>query len=280
MSNVFANGRLVLHQGDGLTHIAAPPDVCKVPTPAGPVPTPFVNTAQDAMLAKGSKQTSIAGNPVALSSSELSTSTGDEPGTAGGVISSKMKGKLTWGGSSMDVTVEGKGVARFLDPTLHNGNTFDTAFISNGSTGLAYGDDTPCAVCKKGLDNHRVLETADVVKSVLGLFEQMDERLRAQKPRLDKVLQLRKQKIERETEYRRAADEKSKEMAPEIGELERAVESAGQLVRGASEGEKATQRGELRKKKEALEKKEQELRQAVKSIKQEGEKEVNALAAR
>ncbi|WP_437816048.1 DUF4150 domain-containing protein [Sorangium sp. So ce1078] len=281
MSNVFANGRLVLHQGDGLTHIAAPPDVCKVPTPAGPVPTPFVNTAQDAMLAKGSKQTSIAGNPVALASSELSASTGDEPGTAGGVISSKIKGKLTWSGSSMDVKVEGKGVARFLDPTMHNGNTFNTAFMSNGSTGLAYGDDTPCAVCKKGLDNHRVLETADVAKSVLGLFEQMNERLHAQKPRLDEVLRLRKEKIEREAAYRRAADAKSEEMAPEIGELERAVESAGQLVRGASDDDqKAELRGELRKKKEALEKKEQELRQAVKSIKQEGEKEVNALAAR
>src|SRR5690242_4481460 len=115
MGSVFANGRSILHKGDGNTHIAAPPDVCKVPTPGGPVPTPFVNTAQDSMLDKGSKSTQIEGNPVALSNSELSTSSGDEPGTAGGLISSKFKGKLTWSGCSTDVKFEGKGVVRFLD---------------------------------------------------------------------------------------------------------------------------------------------------------------------
>ncbi|WP_437648522.1 PAAR-like domain-containing protein [Sorangium sp. So ce362] len=209
MSNVFANGRLVLHQGDGLTHIAAPPDVCKVPTPAGPVPTPFVNTAQDAMLAKGSKQTSIAGNPVALESSELSTSTGDEPGAAGGVISSKIKGKLTWSGSSMDVKVEGKGVARFLDPALHNGNTFNTAFISNGSTGLAYGDDAPCAVCGESIDNHRVHETSAVVETLLALFKELRDRFRAQEALLRKYLGLLEERREKRAVFELKADNES-----------------------------------------------------------------------
>ncbi|KYF77333.1 hypothetical protein BE20_55785 [Sorangium cellulosum] len=235
MSNVFANGRLVLHQGDGLTHVAAPPDVCKVPTPAGPVPTPFVNTAQDAMLAKGSKQTSIAGNPVALASSELSTSTGDEPGAAGGVISSKIKGKLTWGGSSMDVKVEGKGVARFLDPTLQNGNTFNTAFISNGQTGLAYGDDAPCGVCEQSIENHRVHETSEVVATLLDLFKELRDKFRAQEARLRRYLDLLEQRRAKRAVFERKIDEES----ANLEELEQAVASAKAELDNAPKENKA-----------------------------------------
>ena len=97
MPTVFANGRSILHAGDGLKHTAAPPDVCKTPSPGGPVPVPYVNIASDGDLAKGTKKTKIEGKSVALESSNLSTSMGDEPGTAGGgIVSSKTKGKMTW----------------------------------------------------------------------------------------------------------------------------------------------------------------------------------------
>jgi hypothetical protein len=205
MSRVFANGRSILHKGDGNSHVAAPPDVCKVPTPGGPVPTPFVNTAQDSMLTKGSKSTTIDGHPVALTSSEISTSSGDEPGTAGGLISSKFKGKLTWGGGSVDVKVEGKGVVRFLDPTLHNGNTFNTSFISAGGTGLAYGDDTECTACGKSVENHRILETPEAVAHVETVFVELMKRFHEQRPLIEKYLQLR--------EERNAVDRRSVEEA-------------------------------------------------------------------
>ncbi|MBZ4423311.1 DUF4150 domain-containing protein [Myxococcus sp. RHSTA-1-4] len=162
MSKVFANGRSILHKGSGNTHTSAAPDVCKVPTPGGPVPTPFVNSAQDSMLTKGSKSVTINGHPVALTDSELSISSGDEPGTAGGLISSKFKGKMAWGSGSVDVKIEGKGVVRFLDVTLHNGNSFNTTFMSNGQngTGFAYGDDFEgaCIICQKDPDSHAVPE--------------------------------------------------------------------------------------------------------------------------
>ena len=186
MSKVFANGRSVLHKGAGNTHTSAAPDVCKVPTPAGPVATPFVNSAQDSMLTKGSKSVTINAPPVALTSSELSTSSGDEPGTAGGIISSKVKGKMTWGSGSTDVKIEGKGVARFLDPTLHNGNTFNTSFIAMGGTSLAYGDDTQCTVCNKSVDTHRVLETPEVVGHMEMVFVELMKRFNAQRPHLDR----------------------------------------------------------------------------------------------
>ena len=130
MSSVYANGRSILHKGDGLTQTSGPPDVCKTPSPGGPLPIPYPNIAMDSDLANGSKSVEIEGNPVVLASSNLSTSTGDEPGTAGGgLISSKTKGKLTFGSSSLDVTFEGKGVVRFMDVTQHNGNMFNTVSL-------------------------------------------------------------------------------------------------------------------------------------------------------
>jgi hypothetical protein len=161
MTKVFANGRSILHAGDGLKHTAAAPDVCKTPSPGGPIPVPYVNVASNSDLAKGTTTVHIEGNSVALANSNLSTSMGDEPGTAGGgLVSSKNKGKLTWGSSSIDVKFEGKGVVRFMDVTQHNGNSFNTAFISAGGTGFAYGDDFKgaCPICEKNPDSHAVLD--------------------------------------------------------------------------------------------------------------------------
>ncbi len=93
--------------------------------------------------------------------SNLSTSTGDEAGTAGGgLLSSKTKGKLTWASKSANVKVEGKGVVRFMDVAQHNGNSFNTAFMEMGGTGMAYGDDFegPCELCGKSSEKHQIKE--------------------------------------------------------------------------------------------------------------------------
>src|SRR5262249_16877307 len=117
---VFANSRSIVHQGDALVNTAAPPDVCKTPSPGGPAPVPYATLANNSDLAKGSKTVKIEGNSIALESSSLSMSSGDEPGTAGGIISLKFKGNMTWGSASPDVKVERKGVVRFMDVTQHN----------------------------------------------------------------------------------------------------------------------------------------------------------------
>ncbi|WIG92989.1 PAAR-like domain-containing protein [Myxococcus sp. SDU36] len=272
MSKVFANGRSILHKGAGNTHVSAAPDVCKVPTPAGPVPTPFINSAQDSMLAKGSKKTTIEGNPVALTSSELSTSSGDEPGTAGGLISSKFKGKMTWGSGSTDVKVEGKGVVRFLDPTLHNGNTFNTSFIAMGSTGLAYGDDTQCTACNKSVDTHRVLETPEVVGHVERVFVELMKRFNAQRPHLDRYLLLR----EKRSAVERRSVEKAKEaaipLAPKksrAGELLTQLKSKDAANKGAITAELGPLQAEIREAEEKIKKQRVEDRQEVLAIEQE-----------
>lgn len=114
---------VVTQDSNGVT--VACPDVCKTPGPGGPVPIPYPNIAKSSDTAQGSKTVSVQGNPVCLKDSNFSTSTGDEAGTAGGgVVSGKTKGKAEFVNYSFDVKFEGKGVARALDPMLHNdGNT-------------------------------------------------------------------------------------------------------------------------------------------------------------
>lgn len=171
----FANGRSILHKGDNLTHTAAPPDVCKTPSPAGPVPIPYVNVAMDSSLASGTKKVKVEGKMAAHEKANISTSMGDEPGTAGGLLSSKFKGKLTWATSSPTVKLEGKGAVRFLDVAQHNGNSFNTAFISLGSPGLAYADDFEglCDICDKSPDTHRVLTQESSIDLCVTIIEEL-----------------------------------------------------------------------------------------------------------
>jgi hypothetical protein len=160
---VSANGRSILHKGHGMTHTCAPPDVCKTPSPGGPVPIPYVNVGMDSNITGGAESVTIEGNPVANTEARIATTSGDEPGTVGGLISSKFKGTVTWKTGSLDVKAEGKSVVRFLDTGLHNGNTFNVAFINAGQTAVAYADDFvgPCPICKKGPREHRVHESTN-----------------------------------------------------------------------------------------------------------------------
>jgi len=95
-------------------------DVCKTPTPGGPVPTPYPNIAMSSQTADGSTTVSCDGNPIMLKDSNFSMSSGDEPGSIGGVKSNVIKGQADPILYSFDVKVEGKNVVRRSDPMLHN----------------------------------------------------------------------------------------------------------------------------------------------------------------
>lgn len=172
----YANGRSVLHAGDGHTQTAAAPDVCQTPSPGGPVPVPYGNVARDRDLADGSASVEVDGHPVALKGSYLSTSTGDEAGTAGGgLVSSKIQGRVVFLTASLDVWVEGQGVVRFLDTFLANANTSNTL-------GLVYGDprvvppeeegaEPTCAACGKPFAEHPPgLESSEEVRKEMRLL--------------------------------------------------------------------------------------------------------------
>ena len=173
--DVDANGRSILHKGHGKTHTCAVPDVCKTPSPGGPVPIPYVNIAMDSDITDGAESVKIEGNPVANVGAKISTSTGDEAGSAGGgIISSKIKGTVTWKMGSLDVKAEGKSVVRFLDTAFHNGNSFNTAFrVPGRRSGVRYGDDRtgPCPVCGSGPDDHAIIETANTARICSRIIE-------------------------------------------------------------------------------------------------------------
>lgn len=181
---VVANGRSILHKGHGMTHVCAVPDVCKTPTPGGPVPIPYINIAMDSDL-QGTKSVKIGGTPVANVAKKIVTSTGDEPGSVGGIISSRVKGTMTWKMGSLNVKAEGKMVVRLLDTAFHNGNTFNTSFMNQGGTGAAYADDFDgnCPICDRGPRQHRILETpssaalcAQLVQALLDAYNNANGR--------------------------------------------------------------------------------------------------------
>lgn len=117
---VGVNMLSVVHQDSGGVSPSFP-DVCKTPSPAGPIPIPYPNIAKSSDTGNGSTKVKCDGNSICLKDSNFSMSTGDEAGSAGGgIASNKIKGKAEFVNFSFDVQVEGKNVARALDLMLHN----------------------------------------------------------------------------------------------------------------------------------------------------------------
>ncbi len=146
-ATVGVNKLSVVHKDSGGVTIAFP-DVCKTPSPAGPIPIPYPNIAKSSDTAQGSKSVKMDGNPICLKDSNFSMSTGDEAGSAGGgVASNKIKGKAEFVNFSFDVKVEGKNVPRALDLMLHNDkNTPPFPLLQPPVIALA--DQKPvCAIC-------------------------------------------------------------------------------------------------------------------------------------
>jgi|SRR5271165_1097812 len=149
---VGVNSLSVVHaDSNGIT--TAFPDVCKTPTPGGPVPIPYPNIAKSSDTAQGSSTVKCDGNPICLENSNFAVSTGDEAGSAGGgVVSNKIKGKAEFVNFSFDVKVEGKGVARALDPMLHNDkNTPPFPLIQGPVIPLPSNDRPVCYICGKAI---------------------------------------------------------------------------------------------------------------------------------
>ena len=105
-ATVIVNNMTVVHKtSNGITTIF--PDVCKTPSPGGPIPIPYPNIAQSTDTSNGSKTVKLDGNETMLKPSFFKMSTGDEPGSAMGVISNRVKGKAYPKMYSFDVKIEG-----------------------------------------------------------------------------------------------------------------------------------------------------------------------------
>lgn len=106
---------------------AAFPDVCKTPAPPAPspVPIPYPNVAM-CSNAKGSsctKKVKICNKKVLTKKSQIKSSTGDEAGTAKGLISQKTRGEAKYKRASSKVKAEGQPVVFLTCTSGQNGNS-------------------------------------------------------------------------------------------------------------------------------------------------------------
>ncbi len=110
----------LIHKGSNHFSIATVPDMCKTPTPGGPVPIPYPNISQSVTLATGT--TTVKGDKMmsAIKGSEFSISNGDQAGTIGGAKSNVFMKESTWILYSFDVKMDGKNTCRLTDPKFHN----------------------------------------------------------------------------------------------------------------------------------------------------------------
>jgi hypothetical protein len=120
MATTFANTRGIAHAGSGGMSTVFP-DVCKTPSPGGPIPIPYPNIGRSSDASDGPTTVTTDGKMPMVKGAKYSTSSGDEAGTAGGgVMSSSTKGVCEFMMYSFDVKFEGRNVCRLGDPLFHN----------------------------------------------------------------------------------------------------------------------------------------------------------------
>jgi hypothetical protein len=115
----FVNSRGIAHKGSGGMSMVFP-DVCKTPSPAGPVPIPYPNIGQASDTSDGPTKVKTDGEMPMVKGAKYSKSSGDEAGTAGGVLSSVNMKECEYMLYSFDVKFEGNNVCRMGDSLFHN----------------------------------------------------------------------------------------------------------------------------------------------------------------
>jgi hypothetical protein len=116
---VFANSRGIAHKGSGGMSMVAP-DVCKTPTPGGPVPIPYPNVGKSSDTTGGPTTVTVDGQMPMVKGAKYMLSSGDEAGSVGGVMSGVFKGECEFMMYSFDVKIDGKNACRLGDPLFHN----------------------------------------------------------------------------------------------------------------------------------------------------------------
>lgn len=126
-THITVNNLGLTYKGTIGMSIATLPDVCKTPTPGGPVPMPYPNFADQGTLRSGTTTVfAKGGKMIAVKGSQYGMSTGDEAGTVGGIKSNVFKQATDWITYSFDVKMDGKNTCRHTDKKFHNNkNTVD-----------------------------------------------------------------------------------------------------------------------------------------------------------
>jgi hypothetical protein len=115
----FVNNRGIAHKGSGGFSLVFP-DVCITPAAPSPVPIPYPNTGQSSDTSQGPATVTTDGQMPMVKGAQYSRSSGDEPGTNGGVASGVNMSVCEYMMYSFDVKFEGNNVCRLGDPLFHN----------------------------------------------------------------------------------------------------------------------------------------------------------------
>jgi hypothetical protein len=176
-SEIIVNGLGLTYKSTIGTSIATLPDVCKTPSPAGPVPIPYPNFADQGSLDKGTTTVLAKGKMIAIKGSEYTMSSGDEAGTAGGVTSSTFKKEAAWITYSFDVKMDGANACRHTDKMFQNHkNTADLAGNLDPAVAAAAEKDIRCAIqkCDKKDANQKDYDVSTTAEEIApGVFKPM-----------------------------------------------------------------------------------------------------------
>ncbi|MGH9195550.1 MAG: DUF4150 domain-containing protein [Acidimicrobiia bacterium] len=115
----FVNFLGVAHKGSGGMSTVFP-DVCKTPAAPSPLPIPYPNIGMASDTSQGPTSVTTDGQMPMVKGAQYARSSGDEPGTLGGIISSVNMSVCEFLMYSFDVKFEGKNVCRMGDPLWHN----------------------------------------------------------------------------------------------------------------------------------------------------------------
>jgi hypothetical protein len=118
-TTVFANGRGVVHETSGGMSMVFP-DVCNTPSAAGPIPIPYPNIGKASDTSNGPRSIKVDGSMAMVEGAEYRSTSGDEAGTVGGVMSGVNRGPAEFMTCSFNVKFEGKGACRLGDALFHN----------------------------------------------------------------------------------------------------------------------------------------------------------------
>ncbi len=110
------------------------PDVCLTPTPAGPVPIPYPNIAQNPIGVPPVVHIIYCGAPVHNMNTIVPLSSGDEPGVATGVASGTVMGPRRHITAAFTCIVGGAPITRLTSMTMQNSTNIVGAQITPSQT--------------------------------------------------------------------------------------------------------------------------------------------------
>ncbi|MGF1605836.1 MAG: DUF4150 domain-containing protein [Rhodothalassiaceae bacterium] len=113
---MFANA-----QGPAPATSMAFPDVCKTPTPAGPIPIPYPNVAMASTAVPSQVKVFVQATPAHNMMTQVPMSNGDNAGVAMGLVSQLVMGPCRHMKGSFTTMIGGAPATRMLDTTGQNG---------------------------------------------------------------------------------------------------------------------------------------------------------------